>query len=303
MPNYIPLPEKFTHHRELVGLVANAGVPAPARWTELNTALDAYLNLDNTAADRLAHAVVNPTETTDLTVLRALALSELNAGPQQLAQLNAVVVAQIEAGMHDAWAEVARDNYLKVAEQYNGAAAEFTTAAQAADVEADAAAMVAAEEPARQAWLNAVIAASRLTELVKPLVAAAQLAGTRLDAADEAVAQAWWDAPIHKAALFGLLVDAGEVHRRRAWEAFEREGGRTGRWGALVAAGARIRAVALEDFAPYRQPRPLIHRQQQILGAPMGTVENITIDPEDDDKPNPLPPIDPKRRPSRLTAV
>jgi hypothetical protein len=302
MSNYLPLPEKFTHHRELVGIVTAAGVPAPARWIELSDRLDAYMALDNTAADALAAAVVNPSKTTDLPLLRAIALAEVNAGPQQLAQLNQAVVAQVEAGMLTAWAEVARDAYNTVAGRFNGAAADFHAAAQAVDVEADAATMVAADDTTRQGWLNAAVAAAKLTGLTTPLLAAAQLTGLRIDLADERIAQAWWQAPIDDAARFALTVDAGELHRRRAWEAFDTEGGRTGRWGALVAAGARIRAAALEDYAPYRRPRPLIYRQQQVAGAPMGIVQNVTTDPEDDDYKATPPPIESKRL-GRLTAV
>ena len=305
MSNYIPLQPKFLHHRELVGIVTAAGVPAPARWTELSDRLDAYMALDNTAADALAAAVVNPTKTTDLPLLRAIALAELNAGPQQLAQLNTAVVAQVEAGMLTAWAEVARENYNTIAGKFNGAAADFHAAAQAVDVEADAAAMVAADDTTRQAWLNAAVAAASLTALVPPLIACAQLAGVRVDAADERIAQAWWQAPIDDAATFALTVDAGELHRRRAWEAFDTEGGRTARWGPLVALGARLRAADLDTFAPYRRPAPLVHRQRQLAGRPIGYVENVVIDPEDQRPAVPAiePARDPSLRKSRMTAV
>jgi len=306
MPNnYIPLPDKFRHHRDLVGIVTAAGVPAPARWTELNTALDGYLDLDNTAADRLAAAVVNPSKTTDLPLLRAIALAELNAGPQQLAALNNAVVAQVGAGMLTAWAEVARANYSTIASRFNGAAADFHAAARAVDVEAAAAEMVAADDTTRQAWLNAAVTAASLTALVPPLIACAQLAGVRVDAADERLAQQWWQAPIDDAAVFALTVDAGELHRRRAWEAFDTEGGRTARWGPLVALGARLRATDLDTFAPYRRPAPLVHKQQQILGRPRGYVEGITVDPEDSQRL--VPAVEPARdtslRKSRMTAV
>ena len=305
MSNYIPLQPKFLHHRQLVGIVTAAGVPAPARWTELSDRLDSYMALDNTAADALAAAVVNPTKTTDLPLLRAIALAELNAGPQQLAQLNTAVVAQVEAGMLTAWAEVARENYNTIAGKFNGAAADFHAAAQAVDVEADAAAMVAADDTTRQAWLNAAVAAASLTALVPPLIACAQLAGVRVDAADERIAQAWWQAPIDDAATFALTVDAGELHRRRAWEAFDTEGGRTDRWGPLVALGARLRAADLDTFAPYRRPAPLVHRQRQLAGRPIGYVENVVIDPEDQRLATPAiePARDPSLRKSRMTAL
>jgi hypothetical protein len=165
--------------------------------------------------------------------------------------------------------------------------------------------MVAADDTTRQAWLNAAVAAASLTALVPPLIACAQLAGVRVDAADERIAQAWWQAPIDDAATFALTVDAGELHRRRAWEAFDTEGGRTDRWGPLVALGARLRAADLDTFAPYRRPAPLVHRQRQLAGRPIGYVENVVIDPEDQRLATPAiePARDPSLRKSRMTAV
>jgi hypothetical protein len=313
MPNYLPLPEKIKHHRELVGIVANAGVPAPARWTELSDRLDAFMAMDNTYADALAAAVVNPSKATDVPMLRALAAAEQTAGPQVLAAVNAPVIAAVEAAMSEAIAPVAADNYRLVAEQFNTAAAAFHAAAQAADPEAEARDMVTADDTARQAWLAAEVNAAKLTQLIPPLLAAAQLTGLRIDLADERINEAWWSAVIDPAAIFGLTVDAGELHRRRAWEAFDGDGGRTGdsegnrtgRWGRLVALGARLRAPDLDSYAPYRRPAPLVHRQRQIAGRPIGYVENVVSDPEDH-RPA-VAAIEPARdtslRKSRMTAV
>jgi hypothetical protein len=131
------------------------------------------------------------------------------------------------------------------------------------------------------------------------------LTGLRIDLADERIAQQWWQAPIDDAAVFGLTVDAGELHRRRAFEAFDTEGGRTGRFGPLCSLGARLRAADLDAYEPYRRPAPLVHRQRQIAGRPIGYVENVTTDPEDQ-RPA-VPAIEPARdtslRMSRMTAV
>lgn len=64
--------------------------------------------------------------------------------------------------------------------------------------------------------------------------------------------------------LIPLLVDTDGQHSRKLWTACSREGGRTGRWGALAALGADIRAFPagqLENFTTYREPRPLIRKQ------------------------------------------
>jgi hypothetical protein len=41
------------------------------------------------------------------------------------------------------------------------------------------------------------------------------------------------------------------------WEAWETTGTRAGRWASLLAAGATIRACPLEEYEPYRQPKPV----------------------------------------------
>jgi hypothetical protein len=55
--------------------------------------------------------------------------------------------------------------------------------------------------------------------------------------------------------------DPRDLHRRRAWEAWQGgKGRRCGRWSALVALGVRIRAAELDRFAPYRAPAPKEYR-------------------------------------------
>ena len=61
--------------------------------------------------------------------------------------------------------------------------------------------------------------------------------------------------------LIALVVDAAGLHRRRVWEAFAVDTGRTNRWGALSRLGATIRAHDLVDFEEYRSPRPMQIRQ------------------------------------------
>ena len=80
-----------------------------------------------------------------------------------------------------------------------------------------------------------------------------------------------------------LTVDANGLHRRRVWEAFEETGGRTGRWGALRALGARIRAADLDSYEPYRKPKPMEVKQiRHGIG-----VRQILVDPEDAPEPEP----------------
>ncbi len=292
----LPLPDKFVHHRKLIAEITDAGVPPPSRWTELNDRLDAYLSLPDDAAQRLAAAVVNPSKNTELTLLRAIALAEQSAGPERVAAVNRVVIAEIEQAMLDAYAPEAMKIYRRLADQFDALADEFAQLANLVDCEADPRDMVSASDEQRQAWLNAELRAASLDGALPPLAAAAQLAGIRLDAPN-LQGDGWWHAKLSAGALLALTVHTDGLHRRRVWEAWESTG-RCGRWTALVSLGAHIEAHSLDGFEPYREPRPLIHRQQQVPGAPLGNVENLVLDPEDDDYREPVEPMDPVIRPS-----
>ncbi len=77
--------------------------------------------------------------------------------------------------------------------------------------------------------------------------------------------------------LLPLLVDAAGLYVRRVWEAWDTTGTRTRRWFALVAVTATIRAGPLEDYEPYRRPRPMekkqVHNGQGVYF--------VDFDPED----------------------
>jgi hypothetical protein len=308
MPNYLPLPPRFAHHRELVGLVANAGVPAPAEWTELSDRLDRYLTMDNSYADQLAAAVVSPSKTTDLPLLRALAAAEQSAGitslthsPQVIATINATVVNAVEAEMLTAWAEVARANAAAVAAKFTAAAEAFHAAiAQGVDPESDSRHLLSADDQTRQNYLTAEIEAQKLSALLPSWLASTQLAGVRIDAANPDMAQPWWDAPLSVGHCIALCVETTGKHVRRLYEAWNADatGTRTGRWGKLAKL-TTIRAADLDTLQPLPPLQPLRHRQEPLPGKP-GHVHTVAYDPHDD-KPTPTP-VDPAR-PSRLTTV
>jgi hypothetical protein len=98
--------------------------------------------------------------------------------------------------------------------------------------------------------------------------------------------------------LLPLLIDASGLHRRRVWEAWQANGERTGRWGALAVLGAPIRACPLDEFEPYRTPKPLIRKQFPVGGPDSkGIYRPVLIDPEDEDY---TPPEEPKQRRGRV---
>ena len=86
--------------------------------------------------------------------------------------------------------------------------------------------------------------------------------------------------------VLGMLKgSAPQLHRRKIWQAFGARG-RTGRWGALTALGATIRAWPadrLAELEPYRIPAPLQERINPASGA------WATVDAEDPDYREPEP--------------
>ena len=293
MQTFIPLPELVKRHRDTVAAVTAAGVEPPARWRELDAALTTYTATEFTAAQRLADQIVRPVKSVDVAALRAMAIAEAMATPGALAAVQGSVVSALHAAMLEAWSVSADNAYRQIADQFNAAADLFVAAAQVADPAAAATDMVAADEPVRQSWLTCAVQSARLDELVLPLCYSAELTGLRITAADEQIAQSWWQADVADEAVIPLVCDPGQLHRRKVWDAYENTTGRTGRWGALVAVGATIRApLSLDGFERYRRPKPIIHKQRQITGAPLGYIENVALDPEDADYRTMLPPID-----------
>jgi hypothetical protein len=128
----------------------------------------------------------------------------------------------------------------------------------------------------------------KLTLLVPIVATAAQLCGIDVDVDDDAT-------------LIPLVVDTTGLHRRRLWECFlTKDGdGRVGKWGALAALGATIRALPnLAEHQAYTEPKPLEHRKVQVE---RGVYRTEVIDPEDESYTPPA--IDPRRRSGRVTAV
>jgi hypothetical protein len=279
MPQYfLPVDPQFTERRRRVQLLTEHGVQPPPAWTDLSDRLDAYLAIDNTAVTRLCDAIVTPPgkNPPDVAALRAMALAE-QAGPQTVASVNNTVVARVQAEMVAAYEPVAATNYATIADQFDVIAADFTAAAATVDPETPSADMVLAPDDHRTAWSDAERHAHRLDATLIALAAAAQLAGTRLHSGDGF----WYEAPADPGALLALaLADSEGCNRRTLWSAWQVDTGRTRRWGAVLAAGATIRAHRGDTLTPYREPKPLQYKQEQIPGQPRGFVRQVTVDPE-----------------------
>ena len=251
-------------HLQAVDAVAGAGASAalPQEWIDLRARLERFLTEGSPITQRLADAVIAGTQ--DTTSLRALALAEVSAMPPAHATIDAVVKHAALAKLRDIYAPIAVPNYQRLAADFDGIATKFASAANIIDPEEPAERLVHASDRLRKAWSDAEKFAHQLTEMMTALAAAANLCGIPIATQEE---------------LLALVCDPAGLHRRRVWEAWDSTG-RAGRWAALVALGATIRAHDLDAFEPYRQPRPMEVRQIPVA---RGAVRFEQIDPEDEE--------------------
>ncbi len=263
----------FRAHLAAVDLIASAGIPAPEPWTALRQRHIDYLALESPVRQQLIAAIVEPTDA-DLNVLNALALAEI-ANPKSLAAIHTSVSAAVRHRHVAQYSKVAAANYLTLAARFDGIAEKFTAAVAVVNPESDPAGMVTADAKSRTAWSEAALLGNDLDSLIPALLAAATLAGTTVHPRD---------------GLLPLTVDPTGLHVRRVWESWVKQDGRTGRWGALAAMGARLRACRLDEFQPYPEPKPLEHRTEQIA---RGQTRVVTYDPHDADYR--VAPIEPTR--------
>ena len=255
------LPDYLAQHIRRVDVVASIA-PLPKAWTELRERWDEFLDFHaRPIQQQLIAAVVDGTG--DLPMLRALAAAEASSsrGDVVIAVRGVTYPKLIEL-----YSEVADTNYGKVGKEFNAVAGEFTAAAKQCDPEANAETLIDQPDAVRTGWLDAQRFAARLDKLVPILVAAVELCG--ISARDDT-----W--------LLPLLVDPTGLHRRKLWGAWRSAGERCGRWSALAALGARIRASDLDGFEPYREPRALIRKQ--FPTRERGIYRPVVIDPEDED--------------------
>lgn len=256
--------DPYTAHTKAVAALTAAGITPPVDWLALRDRFAAHVDAADSMVGRLTAAVLDGASDADLTALRAGALAETQATPQESATVTNVLRTAVVRRLRDLYAPHAEPNYLAVATLFDAQADKFTRAAAIVDPESDPADLITADVKTRTAWTDASLAAVELDRLVPVLQSAADLAGTSTDRPET---------------LFALIADPGEVHRRTAWEAFNTSGGRCGRWAALLAAGITLRACnPLAALAPYRQPKPLEERWEPVT---RGQYRRIVVDPED----------------------
>lgn len=211
--------------------------------------------------DRLAQAVVAG-EDTDL--LFAAALAEAASTPALHNDVVTGVRQRLHRMIRDRYATTAVDTYLAVGAVFDAAAAKLTAAHQAVDIEADPERVLDLPDKARKLWRQAPDLAAEVDRVAEALRAAAILAGLAdastaariavcVDPADiptELIFDAWTitereDQAARDAATHTVFTTAPPVSRSR-----------TGRWGALLAAGAVLRAATPEHLASEPAPAP-----------------------------------------------
>jgi len=241
-------------------ILVDAGIAMPAEITALRQRLTDFASISgHPCRDRLVAALA--AGDTDITELRAAALAETENSTHQLVT---AVAAEIHQLVTAAYARVAEANYDALAQRFDTEAAAFSKSSTAVDPETPANQMVAAPAKERQAWLDAELRASTMTNLLPALAAAARLAGVDVRDRD----------------ALALTVNPGTLHRRRVWEAWNSHGERCGRWSALHTLGATLRACPLHDYEPYAEPLPLETRQERVK-APYVGIRQVVVDPHD----------------------
>ncbi len=265
----------YAKHTRLVKAVAAGGVEPPKAWTALNERFTAFVADKGDATERLTRAVIEG-DAEAISALRPLALTEAlaDAQPQIAGMVNTAVRTAVLNELTNTWARHADATYKSLAAKFDTAAKKFIAAADLADPEADAETILTGSDKARTAWTEAPMIAAQLDELMPALHAAAVLCGTISAKGSDPLT------------LLPMTVDVINQHRRHLWTAW-RSDGRAGRWSALVALGATIRAHPdPASIEPYRTPKPYETRTQTTAGE----TRVYQVDPEDADyEPEPGP--------------
>jgi hypothetical protein len=210
-------------------------------------------------------AIITPDQSIDVPLLGVLARAEANAyggSPDVTTALRVAVLYKLRT----LYAPQADANYDALADRFNDHAGKLTKAMSVVDPESDMKDIFDAAQTVRSAYRAAEEHALHLSSMLPALKAAAILTGRLPGSADS------------DEFTLPLVADLTGVHRRKAWNAYETDAGRTGRWGAIVAAGGTVRAANLDrGLEPYGRPPP-IEKKQVHNGIGISYVD---VDPAD----------------------
>ena len=158
----------------------------------------------------------------------------------------------------------ATHNYEVAAHRFNEVATQFTKAVTqvSPDMTADEALHLTKQQ--QSAYLEQALLAAQLEQNLVVLAHAATLAGTPASTTQE---------------LIALTTNWSQAHRRRVYDAWDTQG-RTGRWAALIHAGATIEAPTTLSAVPTFQDLAPVEKKQVQGNVGYRIVE---FDPEDED--------------------
>lgn len=193
------------------------------------------------ALTALSESVASAPKGADFAALRLTALVELTAGDANRGRLESGLAAYILVALRNAYTATAASNYEHVAKAYSKAAKAITDAHNTVDMDGPTEAMLGAGKAETDAYLSAPLLVSRIEGALSDLVVAAALLGLEQTNTENG--------------RIGLSVSTGTATPRQVWSAWQTTNGRTGRWGALLATGAVLRAADPAEYEPLSPER------------------------------------------------
>lgn len=198
-----------------------------------------------------------------LATLRAAALADQATNAMMEADVHAAIAPAAYASLTQGYHATREANYETLQAAFNTLADEFTALTEQVDVEADARAMVAANEETRTAWLHAELLTHQLDQALAVLLDAAVLCGHAITTDADKI---------------GLIAQSNGAHVRRVYEALNNTTNRCGKWSAFTLTGSTIQAINLDDHKPFTTLLPMETRAEHTG---MG-IRQYTADPHDD---------------------
>jgi hypothetical protein len=228
------------------------GAEIPPGVTAVMDRYAAFVEHGNRVADRVAAEVVEPTGL-DLALLRAAALAEETGRGDAIAAVNQVVQDAALRKAKKEYAPAAKGNYRIAARALDSTAKDFVELAKVIDPEAKPEVLADGTAAQVEAYRAQPAKAGQLEARMSELAAAAVLSGARGDIQYFLCSNDQETIGLQ----ISLVVDAKGCNRREITTGFSNTG-RCGRWSALHAAGAKIRAadnpLAIEPYAPPSKP-------------------------------------------------
>ncbi|MFE7796126.1 hypothetical protein [Nocardia sp. NPDC057440] len=256
-------------HTENALLVAANGGELSKEWKVIESRYDAYVYRQSSVIDDLCDAVLNGADESTLNQLQGLAMANMLGTAAGISGSTEAVVKQevrnrVAGALIREYNKTADDNLKRVAANFNLNFRQFRSLTEQVDVEASAESLITAPDEARMAWLKALEVAAELDKNLIALRAAFDLAGIRRTDNNDAI--------------LGLVctTDATGAARRAVWAAWDTEG-RTGRWGALLAAGIDVKGIdSVQKYSAYARPQMINKHEHDGWG-----IRQTWVDAED----------------------